>query len=165
MGRRRSGPRAPARRSGGAEFAAAAAAGLPRVAPLWPPPYASTKVAWTGAGFSSLTHSLSLSPPRSCLPWLARACGTGSSRRRGRERGVSLSYSQPVSRRRGGRYRPLSNPVFGGDVRIRDPPKPAWGLVRFYCLNRVLFVFPSKMGLGTYQVQTNSFVQPCEFLI
>jgi hypothetical protein len=84
MGRR---PRAPARISGGAQFGrqrppepSAAAVGLPRVAPLWPPPYASMKVAWTGEGFSSL------SPPRSCLPWLARACGTGSSRRRGRER-------------------------------------------------------------------------------
>jgi hypothetical protein len=48
--------------------AGAAAAGLPRVAPLWPPPYASTKVAWTVAGFSSLTLSTSL------LSALARTC-------------------------------------------------------------------------------------------
>jgi hypothetical protein len=77
-----------------------------------------------GRGFP-LSHTLS--PPRSCLPWLARACGTGSSRRRGRERsGFSLLFSARQPPRR--TYRPLSNLVFGGDVRVRDPPKPAWYL-------------------------------------
>jgi hypothetical protein len=69
-----------------------------------------------------LSHSLS--PPRSCLPWLARACGMGSSRRRGRERsGFSLLFSARQPPRR--TYRPLSNPVFGGDVatyRSANPP-------------------------------------------
>ena len=94
---------------------------LPRVASLWPPPFASTTAAWTGGrGFPLSTP---LSP--SLLHLLARVASrvlVGRVRREGGgerlERGRFLSPIQPPRRT----YRPLSNPVFFGAVRVRDPP-------------------------------------------
>jgi hypothetical protein len=127
MGRGRSRAPAPARRSGdrGAELGrrGCCCGGAPSRGVSVASAVCVDDGCLDGAGFSSL----SLSPPRSRLPWLASRVLVGRVRRERvrREGGRFLSPIQPPRRT----YRPLSNPVFCGAVRVRDPPIRRAGLV------------------------------------